>query len=183
MRLLFIDTETGGVNSHKDALFEVALIVWEDGKILDQKLWSIATEDKYWTARALEVNGINPELHNQTAISRATAARDIREFVKKYFPEGQAKLAGHNVSFDRDFLRVLIMEESDSNYFTLFSYRLTDTMAILNFLVAFGKLPDEVLSSDGAFKYFDIKIANRHSAMGDVEGTVALFNELSKFLR
>ena len=157
--------------------------MWEDGKILDQKVWHIATEDKYWTERALEVNGINPELHNQIAISRAAAAEDICEFVEKYFPEGQAKLAGHNVSFDRDFLRELIVEDSNINYFTLFSHRLTDTMTILNFLVAFGKLPDEVLSSDGAFNYFDIKIANRHSAMGDVEGTVALFNALSKFLR
>ena len=183
MRILFTDTETGGTKPHKDALLEVALVVYEDGEELASKVLKIKSEGKPCSEEALNINHINLDEHDQFAAPREVAAGEIVDFIKEWFPDGKATLAGHNVSFDRDFIQTLMLETGHHEWWGLVSHRLLDTMTILNFLVAFGKLPDEVLSSDGAFKYFGIEIANRHSAMGDVEGTVTLFNTLSKFLR
>ena len=36
MRLLFIDTETGGVNEKENSLLSIALICWENKKVLDK---------------------------------------------------------------------------------------------------------------------------------------------------
>lgn len=98
-------------------------------------------------------------------------------------PENKATLAGHNVSFDRDFLKVLIEENSNHSFEAFVSHRLLDTMSILNFLVVNNKLPVDVLSSDGAFRHFGIVVENRHTAMGDVEATIVLFDYLSEFLQ
>lgn len=183
MRLLFIDTETGGLNPQEDALFEVALVVWEDGVELAGKSWKIKTGDKMWHPSALEINNIVVKEHNNMALDQEQAANEIVDFINEWFPNSAAILAGHNVSFDRDFLKVLIDEFACANFHELISHRLLDTMSILNFLVANHKLPADVLSSDGAFRHFGIVVENRHTAMGDVEATIVLFDYLSEFLQ
>lgn len=183
MRLLFTDTETGGLNPQTDALLEVAFVVWEDGMELARKSWKVKTGYKSWHWSALEINNITIKEHNKTAVDRDVAAFEIMEFLDEWFPENKATLAGHNVSFDRDFIKVLIEENTDHSFETFVSHRLLDTMSILNFLVANHKLPDDVLSSDGAFKHFGIVVENRHTAMGDVDATIILFDYLSDFLQ
>ena len=183
MRLLFIDTETGGLNPQEDALFEVALIVWEDGKRLARKVWKIKSGDKCWNQAALEINNIDIKEHNVVAIDQECAAHEIVEFINEWFPRNAATLAGHNVSFDRDFLKVFIEEFACTPFHELVSHRLLDTMSVLNFLVAFGQLPPEVLSSDGAFKHFNIEVTERHTALGDTDGTIQLFDKLGEFIQ
>lgn len=183
MRLLFIDTETGGLNPREDALLSVGLVVWEDGKVLASRDWKIKSGDKNYCISALNINNIDIKEHNSVACEPEVAAFEIIEFIDEWFPTKAATLAGHNVSFDRDFLQTLIEEYTCHEFGAMISHRLCDTMSILNFIVACGKLPPEVLSSDGAFKYFGIAIKDRHTALGDAEGTVHLFNKLSEFLK
>ena len=183
MRLLFIDTETGGVKPESDALLEVALAVWDEGYVIAQKVWKIKSGDKFYRQRALDINHINIEDHNKIAQEPAEAANEIAGFIEEWFPEGHATLAGQNVAFDRDFLRMLIFENLDVNFADLVTHRLLDTMSILNFLHANGLIPAEALCLDGALEHLGIVVTNRHSAMGDVNATIALMDKLSEFLQ
>lgn len=183
MRLLFTDTETGGTNPIEDALLDVALVVWEDGVELARKSWKIQSAGKYVYSSATEINGIELKKHDKTAMKPEQAAGEIVAFIRKWFPDDRAILVGHNVSFDRDFLKTLILEYTLETFESLVSHRLLDTMSILNFLVANHKLPTDVLSSDGAFKHFGIVVENRHTAMGDVDATIVLFDHLSEFIQ
>lgn len=178
MRLLFTDTETGGTNPKEDALFEVALVVWEDGKLLDKRSWKIRSEDKSYYPSALKINKIDPVEHNKVAISRTDAANEIIDYVEKWFDGTPATLAGHNVSFDRDFLKVLV-EEADYD-FGYFSHRLLDMMSVLNFIAAWKMLPQDALSSNGIFEYLGIEPEARHTAMGDIEATIKVFESIAR---
>lgn len=37
MRLLFLDTETGGLNEFEHSLLTMGMVVWENGKIIAKK--------------------------------------------------------------------------------------------------------------------------------------------------
>ena len=182
MRLLFVDTETGGTNPEMDALLEVALVVYEDNEELASRVWKIKTGDKHCCQPALNVNHIDIERHNSMAKDREVAAKEIVAFIKQWFPSGPAILAGHNTSFDAEFIRILITENTDENYRLLISYRMLDTASLLTFFAINDRLPEDALSLDGAFKYFGIKVKGRHTALGDVEGTISLFDNLSELL-
>lgn len=181
MRLLFIDTETGGTNPREDALLEVTLLVFEEGETLAERTWKIHSGSKDVKYSALAINKIDIHSHNMNAIYRLEAALEIVEFLDKWFPDGPATLAGHNVSFDRDFLQELL-EESDYPFSEYISHRLLDVMSILNFMVDAGILPESVLSSSGAFKHFGIEPEGRHTSKGDVEATLLVYRYLKELL-
>ena len=106
-RLLFIDTETGGLNPNKHTLLSLAMVVWEDKEIIDSQELLVYDENLAVTKEALSINKIDLEKHKQSAISSYQAIEQIVLFVNKHFP-GQRKitLAGHNVHFDIGFLSV-----------------------------------------------------------------------------
>ncbi len=68
-RLLFIDTETGGLNPDKHSLLSLAMVVWEDMEIIDSQELLINDGKLSVTEEALSINKIDIEKHKQSAIS------------------------------------------------------------------------------------------------------------------
>jgi DNA polymerase-3 subunit epsilon len=119
-------------------------------------------------------------VHN--ALENLPAIEQIIDFVEKHFSGQKATIAGHNVHFDVGFLKRLF-EEEGIQYNQYFSHRLIDTASILNYLYFSGVLPDQLSSSDAAFKYFSISPVGRHTSLGDAVATAQLFNKLISFER
>jgi DNA polymerase-3 subunit epsilon len=177
-RLLFIDTETGGLDPGKHSLLSLAMLIWEDMEILDSKEILINDGILSVTEEALSVNKIDIEKHKQSAVSSTQAMDEILLFIGKHFPhEGKITLAGHNVHFDADFLRVFF-SSNNKNFSEYFSHRIIDTSSILNYLYLAGRIKLKAISSDEAFALFDIKVEGRHTALGDAMATAQLFTRL-----
>ena len=140
MRLLFIDTETGGIDPQKHALLSIGLVVWDNGAIIASKEIFIKQGNKSITQRALNINKIDCAQHNQQAVTQITAIKNILDFIKVYFGKEKATCAGHNVSFDICFVKQMFKNNRRSfdNYI---SHRLIDTSSILSFLYLSGKMP------------------------------------------
>ena len=177
-RLLFIDTETGGLNPEEHSLLSLALVVWEDMEIIDSKEILINDGKLSVTDEALAINHIDIEKHKITALSPSRAMDEIFLFINKYFP-GTKKitLAGHNVQFDINFLR-LFFTGNYEDFSKYFSHRIIDTSSILYYLYLTGYIKYRATSSDEAFELFEIKVKNRHTALGDALATAKLFNKL-----
>ena len=177
-RLLFIDTETGGLDPDKHSLLSLAMVVWEDMEIIDSQEILINDGILSVTEEALSVNKIDLEKHKQSAVSPPEAMEKILAFIGKHFP-GQDKisLAGHNVHFDVNFLRSFF-SANDKNFSEFFSHRMIDTASILYYLYLAGQLEQKAISSDKAFELFNIRVEGRHTALGDVVATATLFNKL-----
>ena len=177
-RLLFIDTETGGLNPNKHSLLSLAMVVWENMEIIDAQELLINDGKLSVTEEALSINKIDIEKHKQSAISSAQAIEKIFLFINRHFPEQRKiTLAGHNVQFDVNFLSVFFSRNNE-NFSKSFSHRIIDTSSILYYLYLAGHLNNRAISSDEAFDHFGIKVEGRHTALGDAIATAELFTKL-----
>ena len=80
-KLLFIDTETGGLNPNKHSLLSLAMVVWENMKIIDSQELLINDGKLSVTEEALSINKIDIENHKQSAIPPSQAIEEIFLFI------------------------------------------------------------------------------------------------------
>jgi len=182
-KLLFIDTETGGLDPDKHSLLSIAMVVWEDMEIIDSQEILINDGILSVTEEALSINRIDIEKHKQSAISSSQAMDKILLFIGIHFPQQRKiTLAGHNVHFDSDFLKCFF-SANNKNFSDFFSHRIIDTSSILYYLFMAGRIKHRAISSDEAFDLFDIKVEGRHTAIGDAIATAKLFTRLLYLLK
>lgn len=174
IRLLVLDTETGGLNPETDALLSVGLVDWIDGQVTRQQEILIDAEALACDQKALAVNGIDLELHHAYSVSRAEAARLIQDFCR---PLGRPLICGHNVQFDIGFMRRLFTPEALRQ---TFSHRVMDTLQVLGFLEHAGLIPPGIGKLDRAMQHFGITMpeGKRHTALADALATAELYARL-----
>ena len=178
-RLLFLDTETGGLDPTKYSLLTIGFVVWEKergalySREICQKLEKYKVCDE-----ALAINNFN--ISNFQTSDILTPKEIIDEFDvigEKYFDGEKIRVAGHNIAFDIEFLRRLFKTE-DKDLEKVISYKTVDTYSILQYLIHKGKLSFGITSSTKAFDYFGIAVKGRHTALGDAMATMELYNKL-----
>lgn len=180
-KVLFLDTETGGLNPNDTSLLSIGLVAWNSGEIVDNKEILIKHNIFKLTPQAITTNKINMVDFLQHAVSPQIAADELVAFINNNFKDdmGKVVLGGHNTNFDINFLKKFLSSHK-LKFESFFSHRFIDTASILKFLYYAGQLPEDISSSDGAFQYFKIEVEKRHSALGDAIATAKLFNELIK---
>lgn len=182
-RLLFIDTETGGLDSQIHSLLSLGLVVWDknDG-ILYQREICQKLDHYETTEEALRINHFSVANYTASDILTANEIHDvIVSIAKEYFPnQKRLHLAGHNVQFDFSFLKKMY-SNAGLNYGETFACRMVDMFSILQYLIHLKLIPDSVNTSTKAFEYFDITVNGRHTAMGDAVATAELYTKLLQF--
>lgn len=183
-KLLFIDTETGGVDCNKHSLLSIGLVVWDYNQGIIDSIEILIKNKKYLiTKEAQRINKFNKEEHEKTAIEHQKAIERILEFCSWHFEKGLLiPLAGHNTQFDVGFIKVFLKNNKRS-YNQIFSHRILDTYTLVRSLYYSGKINMDISSSAQAFKYFNIKIENRHTAKEDAIATAELFSRLLELLK
>lgn len=183
-RLLFIDTETGGLDPQKHSLLTIGVVVWDKslGELFSAE-YAVKADEFVVTKSALRINHFNEEKHKEMAISPVEIVCKFHEIKTKYFQEvNTIPLAGHNTAFDIQFLKHLFISCGRS-FEKLFSHRVVDTYSIMKYLVDCGCIPDHISSSAKAFEYFGITVDGRHTAIGDARATMQLYSKAIHFLK
>ncbi|MEL1239764.1 3'-5' exonuclease [Flavobacterium flavipallidum] len=176
-KILFIDTETGGLDPLNNSLLSVAFAIWDNGKISNAKEFLINDGILNVSPKALEINRIDINKHSQVALKSEDAILEIENYLNENFHNEKIILCGHNILFDINFFKNF-WTKNNRDYNKQFSHRYVDTASILFFLSVSGKIPTNTISSQNAFDYFNINVSKRHSALGDVLATAELFNHL-----
>lgn len=179
IRMLVLDTETGGLSPDTDALLSVGLVDWRDGDVLRQEEILVDAEGLRCEPKALEVNRIDLELHHAYSVTRAEAAERIRDFCA---PMGRPIIAGHNVQFDIGFIRRLFAPDVLRK---TFSHRVLDTLQVLLYLGHAGLIPGEIAKLDQAMAHFGITLpeGKRHTALADALATAELYSRLLRTIK
>lgn len=183
MKVLFLDTETGGIDPQKHSLLSVGMIVWEDGVLGARELININDGLNICTKEALSINKINIDEHIKNAVSPKDAVNEIINFIEEHFGKGErVTLIGHNITFDIGFLKQLF-KNNNCEYGKYFSHRSVDNHTIMFYLQICGIIKDKIISSRDALKYFNIKPVDRHNDLGDAIDTATVFNKLVEVVR
>jgi DNA polymerase III epsilon subunit-like protein len=142
---LFMDTETGGLTPKQSLLTVSCIVVDKDFHVMpigndNPGLYLRIKHDQYsLSAGALAVNKIDLVDHNANAITVQDAQYLLRKFIQRGTEiTGKRRLvpAGHNVSFDVQFLRAYLLSDQDWDQY--FTYPAFDTAAIARFFNAVG---------------------------------------------
>jgi len=175
-KLLFVDTETGGLDPQKHSLLTAAFAVWEDGFIIDTLEVKIAHEEYVVTPKAMEINQIDLREPRGDSYSFESAMR-IKTFIAAHFGEDKPTLVGQNVGFDIGFLKELFIPYM---YEIVFSHRSIDTASVMRFLQTSGLTALQGSGLDDAIKHYNIQLSeeDRHTSLGDVLATVEVYNML-----
>lgn len=183
-RLLFVDTETGGLDPQKHSLLSVGLVVWDEsaGEIFSDEIY-VGSENYNVTKSAVRINHFDESAHRAIAIPPHIVVEHFFEVKEKYFKEYTSiPLAGHNTVFDVQFIKQLFLTCGRS-YEKLFSHRILDTYSIIKCLSDCQIIPHSVNSSASAFKYFGISVIGRHTALGDARATMQLYSKIIELLK
>jgi DNA polymerase III alpha subunit (gram-positive type) len=142
---LFIDTETGGLTPKSSLLTVSCIAADRDFNVIpiddcNPGLYmGIKHEEYSLTAGALSVNKINLVNHHAEAVSVADARYTLMKYIRRATEvTGKRRLvpAGHNVSFDVQFLRAYLIDDNEWDQY--FTYPAFDTAAIARFFNAVG---------------------------------------------
>lgn len=188
-KIIFIDTETGGVNAEKSALIQLSGIIEVDGTEKEKFNFYIKPfENSEVNEKALEVQGRTlEELGTEKYIDESIIYKKFLEILDKYIDKYDKNdkfiVAGYNVKFDIDILKALFERNNNKFLFSYFNSSMLDPLYSVRLLQVAGMLP--VLENNKLetwCKYFNIEL-NAHDSLQDITATKKLIEKLIELIK
>lgn len=188
-KIIFIDTETGGVNAEKSALIQLSGIIEVDGTEKEKFNFYIKPfENSEVNEKALEVQGRTlEELRTDKYIDESIIYKKFLEILDKYIDKYDKNdkfiVAGYNVKFDIDILKALFERNNNKFLFSYFNSSMLDPLYSVRLLQIAGILP--VLENNKLetwCKYFNIEL-KAHDSLQDITATKKLIKKLIELIK
>lgn len=188
-KIIFIDTETGGVNAEKSALIQLSGIIEVNGTEKEKFNFYIKPfENSEVNEKALEVQGRTlEELGTEKYIDESIIYKKFLEILDKYIDKYDKNdkfiVAGYNVKFDIDILKALFERNNNKFLFSYFNSSMLDPLYSVRLLQVAGMLP--VLENNKLetwCKYFNIEL-KAHDSLQDITATKKLIEKLVELIK
>ena len=188
-KIIFIDTETGGINAEKSALIQLSGRIEVDGAEKEKFDFYIKPfENSEVNEKALEVQGRTlEELGTEKYIDESIIYKKFLEILDKYIDKYDKNdkfiVAGYNVKFDIDILKALFERNNNKFLFSYFNSSMLDPLYSVRLLQVAGMLP--VLENNKLetwCKYFNIEL-KAHDSLQDITATKKLIEKLVELIK
>ena len=183
MNILFLDTETTGLNPKENSLIEIAAEFHVDGARKTFFTASCSDKSAVVDMAALKVN--KKSLADiQSYKNEEEVLRHLTDFLVRLDSKEPIIICGHNVHFDVQFLKTRLEKYNIVGWDSAVSYRHLDTCVLARFLLAAGLLPAELGPRGSSLKAIaealkvNTKDVELHTAHGDVILTARVFYKL-----
>lgn len=176
--LLYLDTETTGLNSKKHSPIQIGAIIERDNVIIDEFSYNCQPIDyNFVESGALAVNRTTLEEIRTFSSPREVMAKVINH-LKQHLPKGDKYIMiGQNPKFDIDMMNDACSRLcSPYMFYEFIDSMAIDTIVLTQTLVARG-LTDKPQSFKLASlaSHFGIKTGELHDALADVRATRDIF--------
>lgn len=188
-KIIFIDTETGGVNPEKAALIQLSGIIRIDKKDVEKFNFYIKPfENSEVNEKALEVQGRTlEELKTDKYVEEKEVYKQfvnlLDKYIDKYDRTDKFIVAGYNVRFDVDILKALFQRYGNNFLFSYLDSSMLDPLYSIRLLQIAEILP--VLENNKLetwCKHFGIEL-KAHDSLEDIEATKKLIGKLISLIR
>ena len=182
-KIIFIDTETGGVNPEKAALIQLSGIIRIDKKDVEKFNFYIKPfENSEVTEKALEVQGRTlEELKTDKYVEEKEVYKQfinlLDKYIDKYDRTDKFIVAGYNVRFDVDILKAFFQRHGNNFLFSYLDSSMLDPLYSIRLLQIAEVLP--VLENNKLetwCKHFGIEFS-AHDSLEDIEATKKLIGK------
>lgn len=189
MNILFIDTETTGVDAEKHSIIQIGAALYTNGKLVDDfEIDMRPKEGSHVALGALKVNN-NSITALDSKLDRGIALKKFLDFVMGLKYEGKLFICGHNVHFDIAFIKKLLLDFNIEEWDSVVSYRIIDTNTIGRFLLDTDVLevPENAPRGSGLKNLalaLGIEVRGRklHTALEDVKLTADVYYAMVKLV-
>ena len=181
-KILWLDTETTGLNPNIHGLREVGFIVEIDGVVMEKGVFYI---NPFTYEKQIEIDDYALFISNKTieelktydrsSLSSKEFIRTIVKYVNVNSKEDVFTIAGYNVGFDIGFIKAWFDDLGLKDaYKTLFHYKALDVFSLVFFLRNLDLIDTENDKLETLCKYFNIDI-DAHNALSDILATKQLY--------
>lgn len=179
MKIMCIDTETGGFDPDKYSLLTVGAAVGDlsTGQILETKDWKLKLDKYIVTPKAMEVNKLDLDDIKNNGVEADIIGQEMTDM---FIRHNLNAIGGHNVRFDTSFLCKHIFKFTQPEFERTFTRFIMDSM----FIAQFFQSSEEVASQYGTLKALaklmkvELPKGSYHSALYDA---VVAFKIMHKF--
>ena len=188
-KIIFIDTETGGVNIEKSALIQLSGIIRVNKKDVETFNFFIKPfENSEVNEKALEVQGRTlEELKTEKYVEEKEVYKQfvnlLDKYVDKYDKTDKFIVAGYNVRFDVDMLKAFFQRHGNNFLFSYLDSSMLDPLYSIRLLQVAGILP--VLENNKLetwCKHFGIEL-KAHDSLEDVKATKKIIGKLIELIK
>lgn len=184
--LLFVDTETGGLDYHVNKLLEIGAVLYdESGKEVDSFHTFFSPFDDSPGSKcnltALKLNNFYPRYLEWRAskeekdLVAQTQAEHFARWCLKIAASHNPILVGQNLPFDKDYISEFMDHHGFAGWGDLFGYHRMDTSGIAAFLNFAGVTKTERVSLKNLADYFKVTNDGAHTALADARTTAKVF--------
>ncbi len=180
MKLLFLDTETTGLDPEKHAVIQISGIVEIDGEVKEEfDLRCKPFHGEMVSKEALAVNGITMAQLMAFDDPDKTHRRFytlLDKYCNRYDKKTKFTMVGQNPKFDYDFLNKWFRKNGDIYWYSYVDYHLIDLIAATALMSLAGRLKVENMKLATVAAALGIE-HQAHDALGDIRATRAAFHK------
>ena len=169
--IVFLDTETGGLDHRTRPVLQIALGIPKLNKYLNISMQpgGLKVDDE-----ALKINKIKRvDLHNKDRLTQWEGAVAVAGFIADHIGS-RAEVVCHNEKFDSDFVQSWF-ERVDVPFRSVFHYQWECTLKLFLTLRQWKIIRPQSLKLGDLCAYFDAPLENAHDALGDIHATIELY--------
>ena len=186
-KLLYFDTETGGLNPELNPVLSLSGCIYNLNKDLGQyeseefNFFTSPPSDYVIEASALTVNNMTLDFIRQQESYSQTYEKLVNlfdKYIDKYNRNNKFTLIAYNSDFDVSFLEAFFKYHKNNFLFSYISHYTIDVYELVKHVYYLYNLPLENLKLSTVCKYFGIE-HKAHISMSDVHATLQLYNKLT----
>ena len=183
-KVIWIDTETTGLDAGVHGLVEIGFIIEVDGKEVERFAFTLNpfsyNRDVQINDKALEING--KSIEELKSFDNSNGCFNyflmvLGKYIDKSDKKDKFIIKGYNVNFDIGFIKDWFIDNAYYNFDSWFSYKEIDVFALVKVLKdqnVFETENDKLLT---LCEHFDIEL-DAHNALDDIVATKKLYNIL-----
>lgn len=175
VKMLWIDTETTGVDAEKNEIIQIAGIIETPGSMNEFDITMRPTDFDNIHPKAIESHGISIKTM-RTYIDPHTAYLGFKgllsDYIDPYDKTDKFYLCGQNVKFDSDMVRSWFIRNDDPYWFSFVHSAMFDLMTLAAmFEIRMGKKIFPNYKLGVICETLKVELTNAHDALADIKAT------------